>query len=94
MIKLEFHQFVSFLYHDFIPSFSSSATLVPRALRRDITTYDAPVLLDDIDCDGSESSLLDCSDAGYVNVTGCTSIAVAQCEGDYYEVLCSLTLFG
>ena len=86
-MKLEFNQDVRLFYLCFTPYFSFLPPPVPRALRRNITTYDPPVILNDIDCDGSESSILDCSDDGYVTVTGCTSIAVAQCEGDVMKLL-------
>ena len=55
----------------------------PRALRRDIIRYsDSPVILNDIDCSGSEDRLTQCTKTGYGNFSSnCTDIAVALCEG-------------
>ena len=56
----------------------------PRALRRDISLYsDSPVVLNDIDCSGSEAQLTQCTRNGYGNFSSnCTGIAVALCEGE------------
>ena len=58
------------------------SSIVPRALLRVATTYNAPVILTDVNCDGSEESILECSNSGYDDITDCDYIAVAQCEGD------------
>ena len=55
----------------------------PHAARRDISLYsDSPVILNDIDCTGSEAQLTQCTRNGYGNFSSeCTGIAVALCEG-------------
>ena len=54
---------------------------VPRVAGRSSYLYDAPFILSDVICTGSEDSLIECDHGGYVNLTDCTGIAVAVCEG-------------
>ena len=56
-------------------------SLVPRHARRRLIFYDAPVILNDITCTGSETNILNCTEDGYGFFTTCSHIAVAQCEG-------------
>ena len=48
--------------------------------------YDAPVILNDITCNGTEASIVECAQADYGSFTDCANIAVAQCEGKLYTV--------
>ena len=50
--------------------------------------YGAPFLLSDVICTGSEDSLIECDHGGYVNLTDCTGIAVALCEGKKVTIHC------
>ena len=50
--------------------------------------YDAPFILSDVICTGSEDSLIECDHGGYVNLTDCTGIAVALCEGKEVTIHC------
>ena len=59
-------------------SFSPS---VPQVAQRKLQFYDAPVILNDVACSGSETNITQCTRAGYSNITDCIYIAVAQCEG-------------
>ena len=52
-----------------------------RPLQRRKIFYDGTVILDKIECIGSEGSLTDCPGSGYGNFGGCSDIAVAYCEG-------------
>ena len=56
-------------------------SLVPRSASRRLFFYDAPVILNDIACTGSEANILNCTEDGYGVFTTCSDIAVAQCEG-------------
>ena len=56
-------------------------SLVPRSASRRLIFYDAPVILNDIACTGSEMSIINCTEDGYGSFTTCRDIAVAQCEG-------------
>ena len=55
--------------------------------------YDAPVILNDTICSGTEQSLIECSLNGYGNFA-CSYIAVALCQGiflqTYIYILCIL----
>ena len=55
---------------------------VPRVTQNHVSFYDAPIILNDTLCIGSESSIIECSRDGYGDYTNsCDYIAVAQCEG-------------
>ena len=57
------------------------SSTVPRRAQRKLQFYDAPVILNDVACTGSETNITQCTRAGYRSVTDCTDIAVAHCEG-------------
>ena len=53
----------------------------PRGVFRQKEHYDAPVVLNDVQCRGTEASITQCPGATYGNFAFCSDIAVAQCEG-------------
>ena len=44
---------------------------------------DAPVILNDTVCNGTEQSFIECSLNGYGNFDNCPHIAVAYCQGNF-----------
>ena len=44
--------------------------------------YDAPVIWSDVTCNGTEASIVDCTRTDNGSFTDCSTIAVAQCEGE------------
>ncbi|CAI8020960.1 Scavenger receptor cysteine-rich type 1 protein M130 [Geodia barretti] len=52
----------------------------PRSPSRRALFYDAPVILNDITCNGTEASIVECAQADYGSFTDCANIAVAHCE--------------
>ena len=55
-----------------------------RPIQRQKLFYDGTVILDNINCIGSENSLTDCPGGSiYGNFDDCLYIAVAFCEGKY-----------
>ena len=53
----------------------------PRGVFRQKEHYDAPVVLNDVQCRGTEASITQCPGATYGNFAFCSDIAAAQCEG-------------
>ena len=69
-----------------------SCTTGALAYRWNAEFQDAPVILNDTMCSGTEQSLIECSLNGYGNFDNCPYIAVAICQGImfWYCYLCML----
>lgn len=83
-LKLESHQHVRIVFSNKTEYQVYTCFLfpVPRSPSRNPFFYDAPVILNDITCNGTEASFASCIQDGYGSFTDCSRIAVAQCEGE------------
>ena len=60
-------------------SLSLQSPLDPRRVASP-TPEDVPVILGDVQCSGTEQSLIECSRAGYSVYPDCPTVAAANCE--------------
>ena len=44
--------------------------------------YDAPIVLDEVSCTGSEERLPDCTHSGYGDYTACLDVGAVLCAGE------------